>query len=105
MEGKNNVKRVLKILRDKKIAEFYCSPYKRSVDTIYKAAKKQINIVIGTHGTAISSIFHYFNSDYTCDLFLRIIIWMPYIIELDFKDKKLVNTVEYLYNQKKFEGK
>lgn len=38
------------------------------------------NIVIGTHGTALSSILNYYNPKFGCDDFLRIVDWMPYII-------------------------
>lgn len=61
-------------------------------------------IVIGTHGTALSSIMHYYNPEFGCDDFLRIIDWMPYIVELQFEDTKLVSTIEHLHIYKKFEG-
>ena len=37
-EGKKDSKIVLDFLKDKKIDMFYCSPYKRSVDTILESA-------------------------------------------------------------------
>lgn len=63
------------------------------------------NIVIGTHGTALSTILNYYDPDFNCESFLRIIDWMPYIIELDFEGTKLVNTVEHIHVQKVFQGK
>ena len=37
-EGKKDSEIVLEFLKDKKIDAFYCSPYKRSMDTIAEAA-------------------------------------------------------------------
>lgn len=62
------------------------------------------NIVIGTHGTALSSILNYYNSEFACDDFLRIIDWMPYIVEMDFEGQELVNVKELAYIQKEFKG-
>lgn len=38
-EGKSDAHEVLKILRDKSIYRFYCSPYRRSIDTISESAR------------------------------------------------------------------
>ena len=62
------------------------------------------NIVIGTHGTALSSILNYYNSEFACDDFLRIIDWMPYIVEMDFEGQEFVNVKELAYIQKEFKG-
>lgn len=158
-EGKEDSKIVLDALKDKNIDVFYCSPYKRSMDTIADCAsyfRKEIitderlrereqginsdqsgmlekrwsdhdyheengesinmvqkrniaglmdilatnrdkNIVIGTHGTALSSILHFFNPSFGCHDFLRLADWMPYIIELDFEGNTLVSTTEHCY--------
>lgn len=61
-------------------------------------------VVIGTHGTALSSIFNYFDDTFNCESFLRIIDWMPYIVELDFELGKCVEKIEHLYIQKEFNG-
>jgi len=60
------------------------------------------NIVIGTHGTALSSILNYYNPKFNCDDFLRIVDWMPYIVELDFKGKECVGVTELAYVEKAF---
>lgn len=165
--GKKDSKIVLDFLKDKKIDMFYCSPYKRSVDTILESASylekkiitderlrerekgpdgnnhgmfekrwldhnfhedggesismvqkrnievlniilennKDTNIVIGTHGTALSSILNYYDSEFGCKDFLRIIDWMPYIIELDFEEKRLDAKKDHCYIEKEFKGK
>ena len=60
------------------------------------------NIVIGTHGTALSSILNYYNPKFGCDDFLRIVDWMPYIIELDFEGEKCIGVTEHAYVEKTF---
>jgi len=167
VEGQQDSKIVYEFLKEKNIDVFYCSPYKRSVETIKDSAafhKKEIilderlrerkkgtdgnnygmfqkrwldkdfhedggesinmvqkrnisaleeiisnnegkTIVVGTHGTALSSILNYYNPKFGCDDFLRIIDWMPYIIELQFDKMELINLKEHIYIHKDFKGK
>jgi 2,3-bisphosphoglycerate-dependent phosphoglycerate mutase len=63
------------------------------------------NIVIGTHGTALSSIMNYYNKEFGCADFLRIIDWMPYIVELDFDGQNLISIIEHAHVEKEFKGK
>lgn len=166
-EGLRDASIVLETLKDKDISAFYCSPYKRSLDTIkqtaeYYHAKIQTderlrerekgaagnnhgmfrkrwanheyhedggesigmvqrrnvealneileknrgeNIVIGTHGTALSAIMNYYNTEFGCNDFLRIIDWMPYIVEMDFEGRELVGVKELAHVEKEFKGK
>lgn len=60
------------------------------------------NIIIGTHGTALSTILNYFDESFGCDDFLRIIDFMPYIIRLDFEGRELVGKEEILIIEKIF---
>ena len=60
--------------------------------------------MIGTHGTALSSIMNYYNPQFGCEDFLRIIDWMPYIVEMDFEGQNLVNLKELVYIEKEFKG-
>lgn len=68
-------------------------------------AKPDKNIVIGTHGTALSSILNYYDAAFGCDDFWRIVDWMPYIIELDFDGTKLVGRTEHVHVYKEFHSK
>lgn len=61
-------------------------------------------IIIGTHGTALSSIINYYNSDFGCNDFLRMIDWMPYIVEMQFDGLKLLKLNEHIHIQKEFKG-
>lgn len=51
-------------------------------------------VVIGTHGTALSTILNYYNSSFGLQDFLRIVSWMPYITELTFDGDKLLRVKE-----------
>lgn len=165
-EGIADTSVVLETLKDKCIDAFYCSPYKRSMDTIRStaeyygmeivaderlrerengengnnhgmfqkrwadhtyhedggesigmvqarniealreilAANEGRNIVIGTHGTALSSVMNYYRPEFGCDDFLRIIDWMPYIVELDFEGQELISITEHAHVEKVFAG-
>lgn len=63
---------------------------------------KDKNIVIGTHGTALSSIINYYYPDYNFDSFMRMIDYMPYIIRLDFENTNCVNMEEELIIEKEY---
>lgn len=166
-EGEKDAEIVLEFFKDKAIDVFYCSPYKRSMDTIAQTAEffgKEImtddrlrereagfngnthemfwkrwadhayheedgeslamvqernlealseilaenegkNIVIGTHGTALSTILNYYDHNFGCEDFLRIIDWMPYVIELEFDKNILVSKTEHVHREKEFKGK
>ena len=165
-EGKRDSKIVLEFFKDKEIDAFYCSPYKRSIDTIADTAAflgKEIitderlrerikgpdgnnhgmfqmrwddhnyhedggesiamvqkrnmealneilsnnmdkEIVVGTHGTALSTILNFYDSSFGCEDFLKIIDWMPYIIQLDFEGNNFVAKYEHCYVEKEFKG-
>ncbi|MGI5894074.1 MAG: histidine phosphatase family protein [Candidatus Merdivicinus sp.] len=60
-------------------------------------------VMIGTHGTALSSVLHYFESDFGCGDFFRLMDWMPYIVELDFEGKTYLGQKEHLFLPKPFE--
>ena len=60
-------------------------------------AQRGKTVVIGTHGTALSTILAYYDKLFACKDFLRIIDWMPYIIRLDFDGSRLVGKEELLH--------
>lgn len=64
------------------------------------AKHKGENIVIGTHGTALSTILAHYQPDFGCKDFLRIAAWMPYVVELDFEGQELRDIVEHGYVDK-----
>ena len=163
-EGLEDALKVRDFLSDKNIDVFISSPYRRSVESIEKAAEyyaKQIEtderlrerkagidsnnnemlkrrwtdftfaepegesigavqkrniealeeilerysgktIVIGTHGTALSSIINYYDSSFDCDSFLRIINFMPYIVKMEFEGKTRVSQEDVFYIEKDY---
>lgn len=163
-EGREDAKAVLDFLRDRSVDAFYCSPYRRSLDTIRASAEhfglpihtderlrereavpggnvrelfrkrwedfdwhepggeslrsvqerniaalteiltanREKTVVIGTHGTALSTILNYYEPDYNCDSFLRIIDWMPFVVELDFEGTQFLRKVEHVHVEKIF---
>lgn len=171
-EGLRDTHLVLDTLKDMQIDAFYCSPYKRSLDTIASTAeyfsmqittderlrerqsgkkgnggvgvsfKDMINkrwsdkqwheeggeslsmvqernikavkeiaavndgktIVIGTHGTALSTIMNYYDPDFGAEDFFRIVDWMPYIVELDIENGDLVSKTEIAHIEKEYKG-
>jgi 2,3-bisphosphoglycerate-dependent phosphoglycerate mutase len=56
------------------------------------------NIVIGTHGTALSTILAFLSPEYGYDDFIRMMDWMPNIIEIVFNGKKVdaINELGHL---------
>lgn len=54
------------------------------------------NIVIGTHGVALSTIINYYDPSFACDGFRRIWRWMPYVVQLDFDGEAYVGREELL---------
>lgn len=52
------------------------------------ASYKGANIVIGSHGTALSSILHHYNSAFGYDDFEKIKNKMPWIVKFVFEDDK-----------------
>ena len=61
-------------------------------------------VLVGTHGTALSTIINYFDNSFGCEQFLRIIDYMPYIIRLTFDGRKLIDRKELFYIKKEFHG-
>lgn len=65
-------------------------------------ANRGKTVVVGTHGTALSTILHYFDPAYDCGSFLRMIDWMPFIVELDFEGTQFLSKQEHVHIEKIF---
>ncbi len=59
-------------------------------------------IAIATHGTALSTIINYYYNDFNYDSFMRIIDYMPYIVKIEFDDKKALSLEEILIIEKEY---
>ena len=77
---------------------------KRNMRALTEILRDNIDkeVVVGTHGTALSTILNFYDKSFGYDDFLRIIDRMPYVIELDFEGDKLVGKVEHCYVLKEF---
>ena len=77
---------------------------KRNMRALTEILRDNIDkeVVVGTHGTALSTILNFYDKSFGCDAFLRIVDRMPYVIELDFEGDKLVGKVEHCYVLKEF---
>lgn len=53
------------------------------------------NIVIGTHGTALSTVINYFDSGFGYEQFSEIKGLMPWIVRMDFDGKALIGIEKY----------
>lgn len=78
--------------------ESLSSVQKRNIQALNEMLEshKDENIVIGTHGTALSTILNFYDPSFGCDDFKRIWHWMPYVIRLDFDGNKHVGKQEML---------
>lgn len=76
----------------------------RNIEALHEVLLENqgITLVIGTHGTALSSIINYYDTNFNATDFLRIINFMPYIIRMDFNKKELIKKEEVLYIEKEF---
>lgn len=80
---------------------------KRNIEALNEILSKHEdqNIVIGTHGTALSTILNYYNPKFKCDDFLRIIDYMPYVICITFNGINYISQEELLIIEKEFKEK
>ena len=80
------------------------SVQKRNVAALFDIldANPGRTLVIGTHGTALSTILHYFDPSFGFEGFWRIIDWMPYVIELTFSGRKLIGKRDCLHVYKEY---
>ncbi len=65
---------------------------------------KDKTILVGTHGTALSTIINYFDPAFGYEQFMRIIDYMPYVLRIDLDGMKLKGMEELFYIKKEFHG-
>ena len=56
---------------------------------------KNKNVVVGSHGTALSTIINYYDETFGYSDFDKIRYLMPWIVEFTFEDKECVNIRKY----------
>lgn len=62
---------------------------KRNIAALNRALQKYSGetIAIATHGTALSTIINYFNTDYNFESFKRMVDYMPYVVKMEFDEE------------------
>ena len=75
------------------------SVQKRNIEALKEVLSEYSGktVVIGTHGTALSTILNYYDNSFGLNDFLRIVGWMPYIVELTFDGENLIEKKELAY--------
>lgn len=68
----------------------------RNVAALYDVLKDNLgrNIVVGSHGTALSTIINFFNPEFGFDGFWSIVDKMPYIISFKFRNMEFIGMEE-----------
>ena len=76
----------------------------RNIEALFEILDKHNNerILLGTHGTALSTILNYYDREYNVNNYLRMIDFMPYIIKLDFNGRECIGKEEILIIKKEY---
>lgn len=79
----------------------------RNIEALCEVLKnyKDKNIVIGTHGTALSTILNYYDTSFLYKEYLSIIDFKPYILKLSFNGNNYLGKQEILAIKKPYLGK
>ena len=77
---------------------------KRNIEAINEILEKYEGktIVIGTHGTALSSIINYYEHSFNAQSFMEIIDFMPWILKMEFDGKKYLGRKEVFHIYKEY---
>lgn len=70
----------------------------RNIEALHSILKENEgkNIVIGTHGTALSAILNYYDKSFNYSQFERIKGYMPFIVCVEFKGVNVVKVEEFI---------
>ena len=62
-------------------------------------------IVIGTHGTALSSISNCYDNTFNAESFMKIVDLMPYIVKMQFEGKNNISKEDVFSIYKEYKEK
>lgn len=72
---------------------------KRNINALFSVIRDNIgkNVVVATHGTALSTIINYFNPTFNYEGFLDIVDKMPYVLRFKFTEMELqcIEEIEF----------
>lgn len=79
----------------------------RNIEAIFELIKKYsgMTLLIGTHGTSLSTIINYFDDSFGFEAFMRIVDFMPYVVHMRFDNEKYCGYEELAFLHKEFHGK
>ena len=77
---------------------------KRNIEALNEILEKYDgkNIVIGTHGTALSSIINYYDKSFNGESFMKIIDFMPWILKMEFDGEKFLSMEDVFHIYKEY---
>lgn len=98
---------------DNRLADFsFAEEYGETLYSVQKRNVEALNdvlrvyagktVVIGTHGTALSTIINFYNKSFGVHDFLRIVNWMPYLVEMNFDEINLLSIKELAHVEKDY---
>ena len=54
-------------------------------------------VIIGTHGTALSTIINYYDNSFQYKEFMGIVNIMPYIVKIEFDKNKYIRRIDNIF--------
>jgi len=65
----------------------------RNINALNDLLERHVNqnIAVGTHGTALSTIIHFYNKSFNYDHFRKIVDLMPWIVHFTFDGRQCIN--------------
>ncbi|MBL8025255.1 MAG: histidine phosphatase family protein [Fibrobacteres bacterium] len=107
--GSSNLELLIKRWENKSFAEdngeSIGSVQNRNIEALNEILTKNedATIIIGTHGTALSTILNFYDGSFGYNDFLRIKYFMPYVLKCVFQGERLIEKCEELIVQKRGE--
>jgi|GEM_PF-266041 len=68
------------------------------------AAHEGQNILVGTHGTALSTILHHYDDSFAVEDFFYLFNSLPYVVRLDFDGQAYLGREELYWNERGYPG-
>lgn len=97
-QGLADAKRISDILMSLNISKIFSSPYlkDRNIKALLQLKKENegLNVVVGTHGTALGTMINYYDTSFGYEHFWSIVDRMPYIMHFQYQDEGLVRMQE-----------
>lgn len=72
--------------------ECLASVQKRNIEALTDVLREYRgkSVVIGSHGTALSAIINYYDGSFGYESFMKIVKWLPFVVEMKFDGEKFL---------------